>query len=43
MAFVYKKGYLEELRPRIEDMLKLSEKCGWGFPDTLYDFYYQYQ
>ena len=43
MAFVYKNGYLEELRPRIENMLKLSEKCGWGFPDTLYDFYYQYQ
>ena len=43
MAFVYKNGYLEELRPRIENMLKLSEKCGWGFPDTLYDFYNQYQ
>ena len=34
---------LEELRPRIEKMLKTSEECGWGFPDTLYDFYYRYQ
>ena len=36
-------GYLEDFRPRIEKMLKISEECGWGFPDTLYDFYYQYQ
>ena len=43
MEFIYKNGYLDELRPRIEKMLKLSEKCGWGFPDTLYDIYYQYQ
>ena len=43
MEFIYKNGYLEELRPRIEKMLKISEECGWGFPDTLYDFYYQYQ
>lgn len=43
MEFIYQNGYLDELRPRIEKMLKLSEKCGWGFPDTLYDIYYQYQ
>ena len=43
MEFIYKNGYLEELRPRIEKMLKTSEECGWGFPDTLYDFYYRYQ
>ena len=43
MEFIYKNGYLEELRPRIEKMLKTSEECGWGFPYTLYDFYYRYQ
>ena len=43
MEFIHRNGYLEELRPRIEKMLKISEECGWGFPDTLYDFYYQYQ
>jgi hypothetical protein len=43
VEFIYKNGYLEDLRPRIEKMLKISEECGWGFPDTLYDFYYQYQ
>ena len=34
MEFIYKNGYLEELRPRIEKMLKTSEECVWGFPDT---------
>ena len=43
MDFIYKYGFLEELRPRIEKMLAMSENCGWGFPDTLYDYYYQYQ
>lgn len=41
MEFIYKNSYLEELRPRIEKMLKISEECGWGFPDTLYDLYFQ--
>lgn len=43
LEFIYKNGYLEGLRPRIERMLKMSEKSGWGFPDTLYDFYDQYR
>lgn len=43
MEFINNNGYLEEFRPRIEKMLKMSEKCGWGFPDTLYDFYYEFQ
>lgn len=38
-----KKCCLEEFRPRIEKMLKMSEKCGCGFPDTLYDFCYEFQ
>ncbi len=43
MEFISKTGYLEALSPRIEKMLHDSEQCGWGFSDTLYDFYYQYQ
>ena len=43
MEFIYKNGYLEEFRTRIEKMLKTSEECGWGCPGTLYDFYYRYQ
>ena len=43
MEFIYKNSYLEELHPRIEKMLKISEECGWGSPNTLYDLYYQYQ
>lgn len=31
MEFIYKNGYLEDLRPRIEKMLKISEECGWDF------------
>lgn len=42
MDYINKVGYLEDLRPRIEKMLKISEDCGWGFPDTLYDLYHQY-
>ncbi len=43
MEFISKNGYLDALRPRIEKMLQNSEQCGWGFSETLYDFYYQYQ
>ncbi len=43
MELIYQNGSLKELCPHIEKMLKISEVCGWGFPDTLYDFYYQYQ
>ena len=43
MEFISKNGCLDEFRPRVEKMLKISEGCGWGFPDALYDIYYQYQ
>lgn len=43
MQFICKCGYLEEFRTRIEQMLQASEECGWGFPDTLYGIYEQYQ
>ena len=43
MEFICNNGYLEEFRLRIEKMLKNAEHCGWGFPDTLYDFYYEFQ
>ena len=42
LEFIYKNGYLTDFQSRIEQMLKESEICGWGFPDTLYDFYYEY-
>lgn len=42
MEFIYKNGYLEELHPRIEKMLQMSENCGWGFPEVLSDTFYQY-
>lgn len=43
MDCICKNAYLEEFRPRIEKMLKKSKICGWGFPDTLYDIYYEHQ
>lgn len=33
----------EQFSERIEQMLKSVEDCGWGFPDTLYDIYYEYK
>ncbi len=43
MEYIAKNGCLPELRSRIETMLKSVEKCGWGFPDALYEIYEQHQ
>ena len=42
MKFIYENNYLDDFRLRIEEMLKMSEKCGWGFPDILHDIYDEY-
>lgn len=39
MEFIWNNDYMDELLPSIKAMLKQSEHCGWGFPDTLYDIY----
>lgn len=43
MEFIYENNYLDDFRLRIEEMLKMSEKCGWGFPDILHDIYDEYK
>jgi hypothetical protein len=43
MALIAQLGYTEQFSERIERMLKSVENCGWGFPGTLYDIYYEYK
>ena len=43
MELIAKLGYTEQFGERIERMLKSVEDCGWGFPDTLYDVYYEHK
>ena len=43
MELINKLGYTKQFSERIERMLKSVEDCGWGFPDTLYDIYYEYK
>lgn len=43
MELIAELGYSKEYNERIEKMLKSVEDCGWGFPDTLYNCYYQYK
>ncbi|MBQ6064068.1 MAG: hypothetical protein IJK42_15900 [Prevotella sp.] len=42
MAYICQNGYGEPFRERIERMLHEAEHCGWGFPDTLWDMYYEH-
>lgn len=43
MELINQLGCTEQFSERIERMLKSVEDCGWGFPDTLYDIYYEYK
>ena len=43
MELIAQLGYTKQFSKRIERMLKSVEDCGWGFPDTLYDIYYEYK
>lgn len=42
MKFMSQNGLVEEFSPRIQKMIKSVECCGYGFPDTLWDMYYEY-
>lgn len=43
MELIAQLGYTKQFSKRIERMLKSIEDCGWGFPDALYDIYYEYK
>lgn len=42
VKFIAKNGLLNEFAPRMKQMIESVECCGYGFPDTLWDMYYEY-
>ena len=42
MKFLAQNHLVEANKRRIQSILKLTEVCGWGFRDTLYDIYAEY-
>lgn len=42
IKFVVQNCLLPEFAPRMKKMIESVECCGYGFPDTLWDMYYEY-
>ena len=42
VKFIAENGLTSEFTPRIKKMIESVECCGYGFPDTLWDMYYEY-
>lgn len=42
VKFITQNGLLSEFAPRMKKMIESVECCGYGFPDTLWDIYYEY-
>ena len=40
--FVSSNGLMSDYSLRMQRMIKSVECCGYGFPDTLWDIYYEY-
>lgn len=40
--FISENDLMAEFAPRIKKMIQSVECCGYGFPDTLWDIYYEY-
>lgn len=40
--FIAENGLISEFEPRMKEMIESVECCGYGFPDTLWDIYYEY-
>lgn len=43
MKFLSEYGMVKVYKKRIKQILKLTEVCGWGFPDSMYGIYEDYQ
>lgn len=41
LDFLVDNDLLAQFQPRIKKCLEWTDKCGWGFPDVLYQFYYE--
>ena len=42
VKFIEQNGLLTEFAPRMKRLIESVECCGYGFPDTLWDMYYEY-
>ena len=42
LKFIDRYNAMQEYIPRIRKMIKSVECCGYGFPDTLWDYFYEY-
>lgn len=42
MKFLYQHHLIERFQPNLNNILKYSENCGWGFEDDIKDIYYEY-
>lgn len=42
LLFISENGLMSEYKPRIKRIIESVEYCGYGFPDTLWYFYYNY-
>ena len=42
VEFIAQNGLLTEFVPRMKKMIESVKWCGYGFPDTLWDMYYEY-
>lgn len=40
--FISSNGLMQDYSARMQKMIKSVECCGYGFPDTLWDMYYEY-
>ena len=41
LKFIVDKNLFSKFKPRILQCLHWADDCGWGFPDTLWDYYYE--
>lgn len=42
LEYVFKNGLQDEFKGRLKECLRLTENCGWGFNDTLGDYFYEF-
>lgn len=42
LEYVFKNGLQDEFKDRLKECLRLTENCGWGFNDTLGDYFYEF-
>lgn len=42
LLFIFEHGLENRFKDRMKECLRLTENCGWGFNDTLGDYYYEF-